>query len=223
MRTVKGYIASKQRELDAHPLLDQLRRDEPGTLEWLAPRLTFPVMVLQDLIRKTEQLVNTPSLKPIARQIRVAARGRDRRFLRNLAALGLPQPTVQGLFARAHEVARLASYAIASEAYLAPDDACRIALLLAVESAERSLYPFQGETPVVDESAEATLSDLEIAAESRRKALAIVHRCHQALWAMLDDVECSSESAAVSSSARSSARAIAFARTMLAPAAMLAR
>jgi hypothetical protein len=57
MTMVSGFIASKQRELDAHPLLDQLRRDEPGIAEGLAPRLPFPVAELEDVVRHAQQLV----------------------------------------------------------------------------------------------------------------------------------------------------------------------
>jgi hypothetical protein len=51
MQTVKGFIASRQRELDAHPLLDQIRRDEPGVLDRLRPRLTAQLLALDGVIR----------------------------------------------------------------------------------------------------------------------------------------------------------------------------
>ena len=54
---INGFIASKQRELDAHPLLDELRRDEPGVAEALAPRLSFPVAELEDVVRRVQGAV----------------------------------------------------------------------------------------------------------------------------------------------------------------------
>lgn len=68
MKMVRGFIASKQRELDAHPLLDQLRRDEPTVAERLAPQLPFAVAELEDVVRQVQQLVTDAVLTLAPRQ-----------------------------------------------------------------------------------------------------------------------------------------------------------
>jgi hypothetical protein len=191
MQTIKGFIASKQRELDAHPVLDELRRFEPGVLERLVPQLIFPVMVLPDVIRKAEELVTEPALKRVARDLRTRALGRDRRFLWELSRLGIPLPSVPSLFDRTHEVARLASYALLAEAHRAPNDACRVVLLLTIESAVRALYLVEEERAmsVLEEQADACLSSLSLPALVRQQAIALIDRCYQTISAIFEGVE----------------------------------
>jgi hypothetical protein len=193
MQTVKGFIASKQRELDAHPLLDQVRRDEPGVLVRLAPQLAFRRMVLRDVVRKTEPLVTAFGLKPIARELRLRVLGREGRYERDIPA----------------------NCALSPEAIRAPNDACRVAVLLSVASASRALdLPGEEWAPaVLHDEADAYLSALELPAAARQQAIALVDRCYRALTAMLDDLERS----LVASSSPASIAAFALARTVLAP------
>lgn len=215
MRTVKAHIEKKQREFHRHPVLDRLRRDEASLLARLAPRLTFWVMVFQDILRKNEQLVTDPALKRIARHHRAEDAGHDAWFWSDLTALGVAPPSVPGVFARTHEVARLASYALASEVYLAPNDPCRITLLLAIESAgqvfleavashvERTRAPtdpalqyfsrfhieVEKKHAIFEQRVDAYLSSITLPLTVREQAIAVVDRCYRAFFAMFDDIE----------------------------------
>lgn len=250
MRTVKEAIAKKQYEFDRHPVLERLRGEDPTLLARLAPRLTFWVMAFQDILRKNEQLVTDPALKRIARHHRAEDAGHDAWFWSDLAALGVAGPTVQDVFDRTHEVTRLASYALASEVYLAPNDTCRIALLLTIESAghvffeavashvERTRAPsdpalkyfsrfhidVEKKHALFEERADAYLSSITLAPRAREQAIALVDRCYRAFFAMFDDIERRlAEAPSVPAPAPSSVRSIALARTVLAPVALLAR
>jgi len=251
MRTLKAHIEKKQHEFDRHPVLERLRVEDPTLLQRLAPRLTFWVMVFQDILRKNEQLVTDPALKRIARHHRAEDAGHDKWFWSDLATLGVAPPSVTDVFDRSHEVARLASYALASEVYLAPNDACRITLLLAIESAghvffeavaahvertRRSAEPalkyfsrfhidVEKKHALFEEEADAYLSSIALPAAVREQATALVDRCYRAFQAMFDDIERRFEE--VASSRRpappSSVRTLALARTVLAPVALIAR
>ncbi|HEX8793590.1 MAG TPA: hypothetical protein VF765_21755 [Polyangiaceae bacterium] len=251
MRTVKAHIEKKQHEFERHPVIERLRGDDPTLLARLAPRLTFWVMVFQDILRKNEQLVTDPALKRIARHHRAEDTGHDRWFWTDLAALGVATPSVADVFDRTHEVVRLASYALASEVYLAPNDACRITLLLAIESAghvffeavashsERTRAPgdaalkyfsrfhidVEKKHALFEEQVDAYLSSLVLPVAVREQAHAMVDRCYRAFIAMFDEIERRLADATSSrpSSQPSSVRSLALARTVLAPVPMFAR
>lgn len=251
MRTIKAHIEKKQHEFDRHPVFERLRGDDPALLARLAPRLTFWVMVFQDILRKNEQLVTDPALKRIARHHRAEDAGHDTWFWSDLAALGVAAPSVTDVFDRSHEIARLASYALASEVYLAPNDPCRITLLLAIESAghvffeavashvERTRAPtepalkyfsrfhieVEKKHALFEQKSDAYLSSLALPAAVREQATAMVDRCYRAFFAMFDDIE---RRLADATSSRppaqpSSVRSLALARPVLAPVALIAR
>ena len=251
MRTVKAAIAKKQHEFDHHPVLERLRGHDPTLLARVAPRLTFWVMVFQDILRKNEQLVTDPALKRIARQHRAEDAGHDTWFWSDLTALGIAPPTVPEVFDRTHEVARLASYALASEVYLAPNDACRITLLLAIESAGHVFFEavaahvertrtatdaalkyfsrfhieVEKRHALFEQQADAHLSSMTLPAATRHQALALVERCYRAFHAVFDDIErrLSDSAPSRAPSSPSSVRSLALARTLLAPVALLSR
>lgn len=251
MRTVKAHIESRQRAFDRHPVLERLRGDDPSLLAQLAPRLTFWVMVFQDILHKNEQLVTDRAFKRIARHHRAEDAGHDRWFWSDLAALGVPAPSVTDVFDRTHEVARLASYALASEVYLAPSDACRITLLLAIESAghvffeavashvERTRAPgdpalkyfsrfhieVEKKHALFERQVDAYLSSLVLPAPAREQAAGVVDRCYRAFFAMFDEIErrLADPTSSRPPSKPPSMRSLALARTMLAPVALLAR
>jgi hypothetical protein len=246
MRTVKAHIERKQREFDRHPVLERLRRDEPSLLTRLAPRLTFWVMVFQDILRKNEHLVTDSALKRIARHHRAEDAGHDAWFWSDLAALGVAPPTVPEVFDRTQEVARLASYALASEVYLAPNDPCRITLLLAIESAgqvfleavashvERTRAPsdpalkyfsrfhveVEKKHAVFEKQVDAYLSSMTLPGRTREQAIALVDRCYRAFFAMFDDFErglAKQEASSRAPAERASVHSLGLARTVLAP------
>ncbi len=107
------------------------------------------------------------------------------------------------------------------EAYLAQNDACRVALLLAIESAERALGSVEREpgSAFLEEKVDANLTSLALAAPVRQQAIALVDRFYAALTAMLDDIERSLVESA-SAPAAASRRAVTRARTSHAPFAM---
>lgn len=246
MRSVKAHIERKQREFDRHPVLERLRRDEPSLLVRLAPRLTFWVMVFQDILRKNEQLMTDPALKRIARHHRAEDAGHDAWFWSDLTALGIAPSRVPEVFDRTHEVTRLASYALASDVYLAPNDACRISLLLAIESAGHvffeavashvehtrapsdpalkyfSRFHFDAEKKhaLFEKRVDAYLSSMTLPPRTSEQALALVDRCYRALLAMFDDIERRLAGQAASSppaAERAAMQSLGLARTVLAP------
>jgi hypothetical protein len=251
MQTVRAHVETKQREFDRHPVLERLRGDDSSLLPRLAPRLTFWVMVFQDVVRKNEQLLTNPALRRIARHHLAGSAHHDEWFRSDLATLGVAAPSVPEIFDRSHEVARLASYAIASEVYTAPNDACRITLLLAIESAgqvffeavashvertraptdpplqyfSRSHLEAEKKHAVFERNADAYLPSMPLPPPTRRQALRLVERTYRAFLAMFDDIErrLAGSTSSPAPPQRSSSRSFALARTVLAPVALFAR
>jgi hypothetical protein len=251
MRTVRAHIEAKQREFDRHAVLERLRGDDSSLLARLAPRLTFWVMVFQDVVRKNEQLLTNPTLKRIAHKSRAGSARHDEWFRRDLATLGVAAPSVQEVFDRTHEVARLASYALASEVYTAPNDACRITLLLAIESAgqvfleavashvertraptdvpleyfSRSHLEADRKHAIFDRDTDPYLPSMALTPAIRRQAIRLVDRAYRAFFAMFNDIErrLADRPSSEPPPKDPSVRSLGLARTVLAPVAMFAR
>jgi hypothetical protein len=69
-------------------------------------------------------------------------------------------------------------HALATEAYLAQSDACRVALHIAIESAGRALGSIEREpgSAVLEEHVDAPLASLVLSAPVRQQAIALVDR-----------------------------------------------
>lgn len=135
MNSIRKLIGSHQTKIAAHELFRLLGQGRllPGVLPF-AELLGFWSMAFQDVTRILAARVEDPALKRVARHHQEEDAGHDAWYLEDLAALGVPAPTLGQVFGRAQEAVRAASYAIVAEALHLEHDGSRIALLLAVEA-----------------------------------------------------------------------------------------
>ncbi|WP_437964369.1 hypothetical protein WMF04_32235 [Sorangium sp. So ce260] len=214
MKTVQQHIVRQQQRFSDHSFFARLETDPP--LERLAPFpqcLTFFVMTFQDILRFCDERVTDPEIKRMVHRHRLEDAGHDRWFLGDLAALGVEVPTPAQLFAEPHRAARQASFALVSDALCARHDACRLTLLLTLESAghvffervarylerigERSRLRYFSQThldverahDVFEEDTDARIEAIVLDREARAEALQLVERCYRELTGMFDGIE----------------------------------
>lgn len=214
MKTIQQHIVRQQQRFSDHPFFARLEADPP--LERLAPFplcLTFFVMTFQDILRLCDERVTDPELKHMVHRHRLEDAGHDRWFLGDLAALGIEPPTAAELFAGPHQAARQASFALVSDALCARHDACRLTLLLTLESAghvffervarylvrigERRRLRYFSQThldvekahDVFEEHTDARIEAIVLDQEARTEARQLIDRCYRELTAMFDNIE----------------------------------
>ncbi|WP_437950079.1 hypothetical protein WME98_04145 [Sorangium sp. So ce296] len=214
MKIVQQHIVRHQEQFSDHPFFARLATDPP--FERLAPFpvcLTFFVMTFQDILRICDERATEPGYKSMVHRHRLEDAGHDRWFLGDLAALGLEPPAAAELFGERHRAARNASLALLSEALRARHDACRLTLLLTLESAghvffervarylerigERRRLRYFSQThldvekahDVFEEDTDARIEAISLDQETRTEALQLIDRCYRELTGMFDAIE----------------------------------
>lgn len=134
MQHVRNYIREKQTNFTELDFFKQLDRNEsPQEALAFIRRLTFFVMVFQDVLRLNEARVTDPMLRRIARHHRAEDKGHDIWFLNDLMVVDGSIPDVRELFS-ANVVTRDMAYQLMSEVFRTDDDRARVALLFVLES-----------------------------------------------------------------------------------------
>lgn len=134
--SIFGHLAMRQTAFEDHPFFIYLRKRPPT--DWVAeflPFIGFWVKAFQDILGIIEDRVKDPTMLAIASHIRAGDRGHDDWFARDMQLVGNPLPTFTEVFGPAHQITRLAAYAIVAEVYRTRDDRLLIVLLLALEAA----------------------------------------------------------------------------------------
>lgn len=210
MKRLAHYIELKQAGFAAHPLFTRLEGLPPLTQVLpFAPKLTFWVMMFQDLQQITVRKLSASALAETARRHMAARAGQDRWLLAGLLALD-GRPDVGKVFSQEHSNVRHLSYGLLSEVYRQQPDEERVAFLLALEAAghvflERVARYFhdsgvrkalrhlglddaqpQGEAA---ESLDAALARIGLDAPQHTQFLQLIDRCYAALHVILDEIE----------------------------------
>ncbi|HZI13709.1 MAG TPA: hypothetical protein VE153_25250 [Myxococcus sp.] len=211
MKAVLQHISQCEARFAAHPFFTELRQDRPiDQVMAFAPRLTFWVMVFQDVLRLNAHFIQDARLKALATRHHAESVGHDRWFEQDIAALTGGSLSLGAMYGKAHASTRHASYAIIGEVYRPVDDRVRIALLWALESTS---HVFFGRTAILTaaqgaderlryfsdhhQNAEAQhalfeaelmveLGQMNLEPEVRADALAMVDRLYAAFDAMFE-------------------------------------
>lgn len=135
MKSVVEQISVQTERFRMRPLFDVMdRKGRPSEVRSLVSSLTFFVFAFQDVLRINEERVADPRLRQIAKVHRREDAGHDIWFLNDMEKLEAKRD-VRWVFGPEHQLVRECSFEVVAEALRAEDDATRIALLLALESA----------------------------------------------------------------------------------------
>jgi len=135
MKSVVEQIRGRTERFRARPLFDVMdRKGRPGEVRSLVSSLTFFVFAFQDVLRMNEARVVDARLRQIAKVHRREDAGHDIWFLNDMEKLNAERD-LRWVFGPEHQVVRECSFEVVAEALRAEDDATRISLLLALESA----------------------------------------------------------------------------------------
>lgn len=214
MKFVQSYIKCKQVELSSHAFFHRLKADRHiGEVLPFASKLTFWVMVFQDVLQLNTRRITHPTLSRIARHHLAEDAGHDRWFLNDLLAIDGKHPDISQLFGKSHASTRHAAYALVAEVFKAQDDEERIVLLLTLESAghvfferivdffeahdvRRSLKYFsrhhldaEKSHEMFERQLEALLAAVVLSGEMRERCLALLDRCYAAFQVIFDELE----------------------------------
>lgn len=154
--SVFGHLAMRQTEFEDHPFFQFLARDpSPEWLRDFVPRLGFWAHVFQDVLALVERRVKDPEMRSIAHHIRGGDIGHERWLCNDMQRVGQEIPDLPAIFGPEHEEARMASYSLLAEVFLANDERLLVVYLLALEAAsyvffdtmtgylERAEYPIE--------------------------------------------------------------------------------
>ncbi len=137
---VESLIFDQRDVFSKHPFLRRLEGSgHLAEVSAVAPRLTFFVMVFQDILRLARALSTDPVLKELAINHEAEDRGHDAWFLDDLKILA-SEPNVTSLFSDDHAPTRDIAYKLVSLVLRAQNDATRLSVLLALEGAGAEFF-----------------------------------------------------------------------------------
>jgi hypothetical protein len=137
---VEKLIGARARLFAQHPLLKRL--ELPGVLaeaRALAKAVTFFVFCFQDMLRLVRDRVSDPQIKAEARIHEHEDKGHENWFLNDLEHFGIVAD-IRWVFGPEHEGARDTSYELVAEILRAPDDWCRLSIVLVLEAAATECF-----------------------------------------------------------------------------------
>jgi DMATS type aromatic prenyltransferase len=142
MHVVQERIEQHTSELRQHSFLQRLLDGEQSlaSVQALARRLTFFVLVFQDMLRLTAKRMTHPVLAAMARTHQQEDKGHDIWFLSDLKGLRA-EPELKELFSDQHEVSRDVAYELLSLLLRSRDDRARMAVLMVMETAGAEFFP----------------------------------------------------------------------------------
>lgn len=214
MKTIQAYIAEKQSQFAEHPFFTYL--DKCATIEdflLVASDLAFWVMTFQDILRLNEERVKEPYLRKLAKHHRIEDRGHEQWFLQDIASLQTQEKNscdISELFSKKNTSTRDAAYAIVSEVFHLYDERLRVIMLFTLESSghiffdraakfvDRNGYTnrlkYFSNNHLEVEMAHAIFEDemerkffsIELSAEKRSEAIALIDRVYDAFTLMFD-------------------------------------
>jgi hypothetical protein len=210
MKLVRRYIQERQAAFAECSFFEELKLEEasPEALSFMSG-LTFFVMAFQDILRLNEARVKDPALRAIARMHRDEDRGHDAWFLHDMLQVEGRIPDVREVFAAGHTLARDAAYKLVVEALRADDDRVSMALLLVLESTgnvffgrvvewleragltdglhyfARSHLDVEIGHELFEEHANRVLDAIVLGEDDRRKVIAAVDRCFDAITELI--------------------------------------
>ncbi|MBD2533306.1 hypothetical protein H6G97_28555 [Nostoc flagelliforme FACHB-838] len=212
MDTIKNYIKKKQGDFEQHPFFDKITKsDSLDALSSVAERISFWVMIFQDVLRLNEARFVDPNLSQVAKQHRLEDGGHNVWFLEDLNKLNTQEPKLTSLFQDDHILIRDAAYALVSEVLEVRNDYERIALLLSIEGTAHSLFEntavfcerigyskilkyfsynhFNAEDnheSLMDDGLEATLNNIHLSQDEHKGIFEVIDHTYEAFTSMYD-------------------------------------
>jgi len=136
MILVQDYLSEKQQDFKNHPFFKNLDKQN-NFLDTMAftPKLTFWVMVFQDVLKLIPPRIQAKELRRIATHHKMEDSGHDQWFLQDISFLHQDNNhDIAWLFGKDNELIRNFSYNIVSEALTLSMDYLRVILILILES-----------------------------------------------------------------------------------------
>lgn len=142
MHVVQERIEHHTNALRQHSFLQRLLDGEHSldSVQGLARRLTFFVLVFQDMLRIAAKRMTHPLLAAMARAHQQEDKGHDVWFMSDLKGLRA-EPGLTELFSDQHEVSRDVAYELLSLLLRSRDDRARMAVLMVMETASSEFFP----------------------------------------------------------------------------------
>jgi hypothetical protein len=212
MGHVENLIHERGRALSRHPFIQRLD-GEASYVEFVSilPRLGFFVLAFQDMLRLSRAGCSDPKLFVHVEGLERGDRGHDQWYLEDIGTLGLDLDA-RTLFSAEYQVTRETTYELMSMVLRAPDDYCRLTLLLSLEETAHEFFErvskyakragvtatlrfFGGEHLIAEEShevfeeaAQKLLEEMVIPVAAREAVKGTVERTFHAMTRLADDL-----------------------------------
>lgn len=142
MILVQQHLTGKQKAFKNHPFFQDLQKQN-NFLEAMAftPKLTFLVMIFQDVLKLLPPRIKTKELRRIATHHKIEDAGHDQWFLQDMTFLNQGKAyDIAWLFKQENERIRHLSYHILAEALTLSVDHLKILLILILESTGHAFF-----------------------------------------------------------------------------------
>jgi hypothetical protein len=212
MGHVEDLIHERGRALSRHPFIQRLD-GEASYVEFVSilPRLGFFVLAFQDMLRLSRAGCSDPKLFVHVEGLERGDRGHDQWYLEDIGTLGLDLDA-RNLFSAEYQVTRETTYELMSMVLHAPDDYCRLTLLLSLEETAHEFFErvskyakragvtttlrfFGGEHLIAEEShevfeedAQKLLKEMVIPVAAREAVKGTVEHTFHAMTRLADDL-----------------------------------
>jgi hypothetical protein len=140
MGQVQDLIHARGRVLSRHAFIQRLE----GAASYsefvsILPRLGFFVLAFQDMLRLSRAGCTDPELLVHVQGLERGDRGHDEWYLEDVGSLGI-NLDARNLFSAEYQVTRETTYELMSMVLHAPDDYCRLTLLLSLEETAHEFF-----------------------------------------------------------------------------------
>ncbi|GGA16054.1 hypothetical protein [Okeania sp. KiyG1] len=210
---VQNIIEERQKKLENQPLFKALdNSSQIDDLQAIAPHFYFFILIFQDMLRLTHNLISDSVLKKVAASLMAEDAGHEQWYLFDIEQLNCKRD-ISWVFGATHQPVRDFAYGLIGDLLYISDDRIRIIFPLVLEATAKVFFKYLVDLVQrcgynqslqyfgtyhqeiemnhnIHQDGNEELHNIEFDENTYREAVAFIHRCFDYFECFADHLEC---------------------------------